>query len=84
MLAEFIGVEDRLRHALQAGHLTGKQEARGEALLSRLVSPVRVAVLGQRRSGKTSVFNVLAGSVVLPSDLRLPTAQLMWLRLQLL
>ncbi|MEM1429681.1 MAG: hypothetical protein AAGG09_09500 [Pseudomonadota bacterium] len=78
MFGDFIGVEDRLRQALRAGQLSGPQEARGEALLSRLISPVRVAVLGQRRSGKTSVFNVLAGSPVLPLGMRLPTAQLMW------
>ncbi|MEM9901456.1 MAG: hypothetical protein AAF865_08920 [Pseudomonadota bacterium] len=78
MLSDFSAVEDRLRQALQADRLDPEQATRAEALLSRLVSPVRVAVMGPRGTGKTSVFNLLAGAYILPEGVPLPTAQIAW------
>ncbi len=78
MYAEAVSVEDRLRTALSTGKLDAGQAARAEALLSRLVSPVRVAVLGRRRSGKSSVLNLLAGEAVVPLGASLPTALVSW------
>lgn len=71
-------VANRLRQAIELGHLTGDAVERGEAIISRLKSPVRVAVLGPRRSGKSSILNVLAGAMVLPDALPLPTVQLVF------
>ncbi|MEM9248701.1 MAG: hypothetical protein AAGB05_08390 [Pseudomonadota bacterium] len=78
MYAEAIAVEDRLRTALSSHKLNADQAARAEALLSRIVSPVRVAVLGRRGSGKSSIVNLLAGGLVLPSSVALPTTQVSW------
>lgn len=71
-------VANRLRQAIELGHLTGDAVERGEAIISRLKSPVRVAVMGPRRAGKSSILNVLAGAMVLPDALPLPTVQLVF------
>ncbi|MEO0830359.1 MAG: hypothetical protein AAFY03_07835, partial [Pseudomonadota bacterium] len=71
-------VEERLRAALNGGHLGLKATERAERLLSRLTSPVRLAVMGPRGAGKSSLLNVLAGSDVVPVDIKLPTLQLTW------
>ena len=78
MLMEPSGVEERLRAALNGGHLGTQATERAERLLSRLTSPVRLAVLGPRGIGKSTLVNVLAGSDVIPVDVKLPTVQLTW------
>jgi len=78
MLDHSITTEDRLREALTEDTLPPAKSQRAERLLSRLVSPVRLAILGPKDVGKTSLFNLLAGAPVLPVGAGLPTAQLSW------
>lgn len=66
----------RLRDAIEDGVLQGTDADRAEQFISRLKSPVRVAIMGPRRSGKSSVLNLLAGAHVAQAGLTLPTLQL--------
>jgi len=67
-------VAQRLGRLLDRGLLPagGPAEA-AERLIERLERPARVALLGLPGSGKSSVLNLLAGTVVVPETLRLPT-----------
>ena len=67
-------IQERLALALDRGQLPagGAAEA-AERLIERLDRPVRLAVVGLPGAGKTAVLNVLAGDVVVPSGLRMPT-----------
>lgn len=69
---------DDLKSALTSGGLGDAGQATGEKLLGRLTSPVRVAILGLPQTGKSTIFNMLAGQVVLPEGMSLPTTQLVW------
>ena len=50
----------------------GPAEA-AERLIERLKRPARVALLGLPGSGKSAILNLLAGTIVVPETLRLPT-----------
>ncbi len=67
-------VAQRLGHLLDRGLLPagGPAEA-AERLIERLERPARIALLGLPGSGKSAILNLLAGSVVVPEMLRLPT-----------
>jgi hypothetical protein len=67
-------VAQRLGRALDRGLLPagGPAEA-AERLIERLERPARIALLGLPGAGKSSVLNLLVGSVVVPETLRLPT-----------
>lgn len=69
---------DELRHALSSGELSKAAHQSGARLLSRLNSPVRVVIMGLPISGKSTIFNMLAGQVVLPDGVKLPTTQLVF------
>jgi hypothetical protein len=67
-------VAQRLGQLLDRGLLPagGPAEA-AERLIDRLERPARVALLGLPGSGKSAILNLLAGAVVVPETLRLPT-----------
>ena len=67
-------VAERLGLLLDRGLLAagGPAEA-AERLIERLERPARVALLGLPGAGKSAILNLLAGIVVVPETLRLPT-----------
>lgn len=67
-------VAERLGRLLDRGLLPagGPAEA-AERLIERLNRPARVALLGLPGCGKSAILNLLAGVVVIPETLRLPT-----------
>ena len=69
-------VLERLAQAAQSGLLPAAAQEEAEKLLARLKMPVRLALLGMPGSGKSSLLNLLAGDIVLPEGVRLPTLQL--------
>ncbi len=66
----------QLKATLASEHLTANLQRKGEALLDRLSSPVRVAFLGLPSSGKTELLNLVAGSKIIPSDVNFPSFEL--------
>jgi hypothetical protein len=71
---EELTVAQRLGRALDQGLLPagGPAEA-AERLIERLERPARIALLGLPGAGKSSILNLLVGTVVVPETLRLPT-----------
>jgi energy-coupling factor transporter ATP-binding protein EcfA2 len=69
-------VLERLAQAAQSGLLPAAAQDEAEKLLTRMKMPVRLALLGMPGSGKSSLLNLLAGNIVLPEGVRLPTLQL--------
>lgn len=69
-----MAVAQRLGLLLDRGLLAagGPAEA-AERLIERLERPARVALLGLPGAGKSAILNLLAGVVVVPETLRLPT-----------
>lgn len=73
-----ISVLDRLKLAVEAEALPASAREHATHLIRRLSSPVRVACLGQRQSGKSELINMFAGRRVIPTDRPLPTLELVW------
>lgn len=69
-------VQQDLARAIASGHLPAPAQARAIALMDRIEKPVRLGLLGQPKTGKSLLLNLLAGTDVLPRDLRLPTLEL--------
>lgn len=66
----------RLRDLMAQPDLPARAAKRGEALINRLQTPVRVGIFGTVSSGKRAVVNALAGDDVLPLRGNLPPADL--------
>ncbi|MEL6682720.1 MAG: hypothetical protein AAFQ09_08745 [Pseudomonadota bacterium] len=71
-------VQDRLAKAVASELLPGDVAQRAEQILGRLRQPVRLAILGRPKSGKSAVVNLLVGREVLPDDIRMPTTQIVY------
>lgn len=69
-------VQSELKQAVDSGLLPHSVQDKAAKLLQRLQQPIRIAVMGLPRSGKSSVLNLLVGSDVIPDGVRLPTLQL--------
>lgn len=67
-----------LEAALAAGSIPSAARDYAEHLLRRLVSPVRVSVLGLPKSGKSELINMFIGRRVLPEDVTLPTTEIVY------
>jgi hypothetical protein len=67
-----------LEAALATGSIPTAARDYAEHLLRRLVSPVRVSVLGLPNSGKSELINMFVGRRVLPKDLKLPTTEIVY------
>jgi hypothetical protein len=66
----------QLKATLDSDHLPANLQRKGEALLARLSSPVRIAFLGLPGSGKTELMNLVAGAKIIPSDENFPSFEL--------
>ncbi|WP_108814072.1 hypothetical protein [Loktanella sp. Alg231-35] len=69
-------VQAELKLAVESGLLPDDVHGKAETLLARLQKPVRLAIMGMPKSGKSAVLNLLVGSDVLLEGLSLPTMQL--------
>lgn len=69
-------VQDELKQAVESGLLSALVQEKATQLLTRLQTPVRLALMGMPGAGKSSLLNLLVGTDVIPSGLRLPTLQL--------
>lgn len=69
-------IVSKLDHALRVANLNDAAKKHGGALLFRLTSPIRVAILGPIGSGKTQLLNMLAGQTVVSGTIPAPTIEL--------
>lgn len=67
---------EQLDRAITDGTIPTAVKARAEAIRDRLNTPVRVTLIGLPGSGKSSLANLLLGSQVIDTDVRLPTIQI--------
>lgn len=67
-----------LEAALASGGIPSAARDYAEHLLRRLVSPVRVSVLGLPHSGKSELINMFLGRRILPKDAKLPTTEIVY------
>jgi energy-coupling factor transporter ATP-binding protein EcfA2 len=65
----------QLDAALAEPGLPARAALAGQQLRNRLVSPIRVALLGHKGSGKTQLLNLIAGDRLLPEGAILPNAE---------
>lgn len=73
-----IDYAQHLQAALANGQITGDAATKGERLLNRVKSPVRISVLGLPGSGKSSVLNMLVGRPIVPEGFAMPTLEVSW------
>lgn len=66
----------QLEQSLCSDALTPAASEQGRHLLERLNSPVRTVILGLPGSGKSQIFNLLAGKAVLSGRASLPSVEL--------
>jgi len=73
--AQDTGTHEQLARAVISGLLPDRAHEQAEKLLTRLETPVRLALLGMPRTGKSSILNLLIGQTVLDEGVALPTCQ---------
>jgi len=73
-----VRVHHELERAVQSGLLPENTQEQAKKLLARLEAPVRLALMGMPQSGKSSILNLLVGQDIIPSDVRLPTLELVY------
>lgn len=71
-----LSTQERLAAAIGSGALPDDAMQTAKTLLSRLQTPVRVALLGLPGSGKSTLLNMLVGTEVIPRSISLPTLEL--------
>ncbi len=71
-------VHEQLARAVISGLLPDRAHEQAEKLLTRLETPVRLALMGMPQSGKSSLLNLLVGQNVLSDDFKLPTLELVY------
>ena len=65
----------QLDAVLDDAGLPARAALAGKQLRERLISPIRVAILGHKGSGKTQLLNLIAGDRLLPEGARLPNTE---------
>ena len=65
-----------LEATLAHGKLANAQVERGQALLDRLTSPIRVTLFGLPQAGKSQLLNLILGQTVVPDSKEVPTTEL--------
>ena len=68
-------VQARIKYAIENGLFPDSVAKSATQIVERLEQPLRVVLLGLPQSGKSMVLNLLAGQVLIPDGLRLPTTQ---------
>ncbi|WP_298835765.1 hypothetical protein [uncultured Roseobacter sp.] len=71
-------ITEALRTILKSEGLSDTQRASAQRLITSLERPVRIAVVGTRGSGKTSVANMLVGGNVMPRTDGLTITETVW------
>ena len=67
-----------LRAAVESDAIPDQSRTKGAQILDRLTSPIRLSILGHPKSGKSQILNLIAGEVLIPNGVRLPTLELVW------
>ena len=74
-------VHEQLARAVISGLLPDRAHEQAEKLLTRLETPVRLALLGLPKSGKSTLLNLLIGQSVLDEHTQLPTCEFVYGRI---
>ncbi len=62
-----------LETSLKSGTLPAKLKEQSQQAYNRITQPVRIAVMGLPKSGKTTLLNLLVGDTVIPIEAELPS-----------
>lgn len=71
-------VHEQLARAVISGLLPDRAHEQAEKLLTRLETPVRLALIGMPQSGKSTILNLLIGQNVVDSHAPLPTFEFVY------
>lgn len=71
-------VHEQLARAVISGLLPDRAHEQAEKLLTRLETPVRLALIGMPQSGKSTILNLLIGQNVVDSNTPLPTFEFVY------